>query len=135
MSDQHPLEHVNEENEDSLQTLVAAIELEEFSLIFARCNYARLRDRMMERLRELCPGDIRAIALKESDKTLFTTIKNQLGAEKPAALMVFGFELVRDIDQVLISTNQVREEFSKNFSYPVVLWLNDEVLKKLSCLA
>ena len=139
MSDQHPLEHVNEENEDSLQTLVAAIELEEFSLIFARCNYARLRDRMVERLRELCPGDIRGdirdIALQESDKTLFTTIKNQLGDEKPAALMVFGFELVRDIDQVLISTNQVREEFSKNFSYPVVLWLNDEVLKKLSRLA
>ncbi|MEW6494128.1 MAG: tetratricopeptide repeat protein, partial [Cyanobacteriota bacterium] len=135
MSDQHQLEHVNEENEDSLQMLVAAIELEEFSLIFARCNYGSLRDRMVERLRELCPGDIRAIALKESDNTLFTTIKNQLGDEKPAALMVFGFESVRDIDQVLISTNQVREEFSKNFSFPVVLWLHDEVLKKLSRLA
>ncbi|MBW4674831.1 MAG: hypothetical protein KME52_12610 [Desmonostoc geniculatum HA4340-LM1] len=49
--------------------------------------------------------------------------------------MVFGLESVKDIDTVLTSANQVREEFRKNFPFPVVLLVNDQVLQKLIRLA
>jgi tetratricopeptide (TPR) repeat protein len=36
---------------------------------------------------------------------------------------------------VLASTNQVREEFRQTFPFPLILWVNDDVLKKLLRLA
>jgi tetratricopeptide (TPR) repeat protein len=38
---------------------------------------------------------------------------------------------VSDIKIVLTSSNYIREEFSKNFPFPLVLWINDEVQQKL----
>ncbi|WP_242045668.1 hypothetical protein [Calothrix sp. FACHB-1219] len=124
-------------NEESLQTLVRAIRLSqgEFSLILLRCNYAALRQRIVQRLHQLSPVEIREITLPASVKTLYTAIKSQLGDEQPKALMVFGLESVKDIDTVLTAANQVREEFRKNFSFPILLWINDQVLQKMIRLA
>ncbi len=49
--------------------------------------------------------------------------------------MILGLESVKDIDNLLISANQVREEFRQHFPFPLVLWVNDEVLCKLIRLA
>jgi tetratricopeptide (TPR) repeat protein len=124
-------------NEKSLSALVRAIALSQgnFKLILARCNYGALRDRIVQRLRELSPVKIREIVLPESVKSLYTTIKAELGDEMPQALMVFGLESISDIKTVLKSSNYIREEFSKHFLFPLVLWVNDEVLKKLLRLA
>lgn len=145
MSNPHQPEDVTAYNESSLQALVRAIERSsrcaialsqgEFSLILARCNYSALRERMVQRLRQLCPVKIRELVLPESVKTLYTTIQAELGDEQPLALMVFGLESVNDLNTVLTSTNQVREEFRKNFPFPLVLWSNDEVLRHLIRLA
>jgi WD40 repeat protein len=125
------------DNQESLEVLVRAItfSLGEFSLILVRCNYAHLRQQFVQRLREQCPIKIRELVLDESIKTLYTTIKTALQGEKPDALMVLGLELVNDIDRVIVATNQVREEFRKNFPFPIVLWVNDEVLTKFIRLA
>jgi len=141
MSEAHQAEDIAAENEASLRSLVRAITLSQgqFSLILVRCNYEALRDtlseslrdRIMERLRELCPVPITDLVLAESVKTLYTTIQAELGSQTPKALMVFGLESVSAIDQVLTSTNQVREEFRKNFPFPLILWVNDVVLQKL----
>ncbi len=64
-----------------------------------------------------------------------STIQKQLKDEQPSAAMVFGLESVKDIDRLLISANQVREEFRKNFHFPLVLWVTDEILQKLIRLA
>ena len=130
-------EDVATENEESLQTLIRAITLSqgEFSLILVRCNYAHLRERIVQQLREQCPVKIRELVLDESVKTLYTTIAQALEDEQPNALMVFGLESVDAIDQVIVATNQVREEFRKNFPFPIVLWVNDEVLQKFIRLA
>lgn len=101
----------------------------------ARCNYGSLRSRLIERLQELCSVEIRVLVLKESDKILYATIREALGEDRPAALMVLGLESVRDIEQMLTSSNQVREEFRKNLPFPLVLWVNDDVLKNLMGLA
>ncbi|MEH2364838.1 nSTAND1 domain-containing NTPase, partial [Nostoc sp.] len=137
MSNQQEPENLAPDNEQSLQTLVRAITLSqgEFSLILLRCNYADLRQRMVERLRQLSPVQIREITLPASVKTLYTNIREQLLDEQPPALMVFGLESVKDIDTVLTSANQVREEFRKNFPFPILLWVNDQVLQKFIRLA
>ncbi|HEY9634686.1 MAG TPA: hypothetical protein V6D14_14890 [Coleofasciculaceae cyanobacterium] len=119
-------------NQNSLKTLLRAITRSEgsFSLILARCNYTTLRQQIVRQLQEQCTVQIRELVLEQSVKTLYTTIEANLDQEQPTALMVFGLEAVSDIDQVLTSTNRVREEF-RNFAFPLVVWVTDEVLQKL----
>ncbi|MBD2772965.1 hypothetical protein [Iningainema tapete] len=124
-------------NENSLQELSWAIESSngEFSLILAHCNSASLQRRLMQRLLESVRVEIRSLLLDKSVKTLYTTIQAELGDEHPQALVVSGLESVKTIDSLLKGANQVREEFRKNFPFPVVLWVTDEVLQKLIRLA
>jgi len=49
----------------------------------------------------------------------------------PPALIILGLESVEALDDLLTSTNQVRDEFRKRLPFPLVLWVNDEVLHKL----
>ncbi|MBD2726137.1 PD40 domain-containing protein [Nostoc sp. FACHB-892] len=137
MSNQQEPENLPFDNEHSLQTLVRTITFSqgEFSLILLRCNYTALRQRMVERLHQLSPIHISEIILPASVKTLYTNIREQIGDEQPPALMVFGLELVKDVETVLASANQVREEFKKNFPFPILLWVNDSVLQKFIRLA
>ncbi|MEA5610036.1 WD40 repeat domain-containing protein [Nodularia spumigena] len=137
MSNQYEPENLEVKNQQSLQTLVRAITLSEgeFSLILLRCNYAVLRQTMVESLHQLSPVQIREITLPTSVKTLYTAIKEQLGDEQPPALMVFGLESVKDIDTVLTAANRVREQFRKQFPFPILLWVNDQTLQKLIRLA
>ncbi|AOY80813.1 hypothetical protein BJP36_13735 [Moorena producens JHB] len=120
-------------NERALQTLAWAIEASQgqFSLIFAHCNYTYVQQQMTEGLRETCPVQIREVVLKKSDSRLYSKIRQDLGDQQPEVVMVFGLEAVDDIDSLLAATNQVREEFRKNFHFPLVLWINDEVQTKL----
>ena len=126
------IEKVVVDNDDSLRTLIRAITRSQgyFSLILARCNDATVREGVMQQLRHRCPVKIRELALKRSDKTLYTTVSDALGVEQPNALMVSSLESVASLDQVLVATNQVREEF-RNFSCPFILWITDEILHKL----
>ena len=120
-------------NERALQRLAWAIEASQgqFSLIFAHCNYTYVQQQMTEGLRETSPVQIREVVLKKSDTKLYSKIRQDLGDQQPEAVMVFGLEAVDDIDSLLAATNQVREEFRKNFHFPLVLWINDQVQTKL----
>ncbi|MBD0347061.1 MAG: hypothetical protein ICV63_19995, partial [Coleofasciculus sp. Co-bin14] len=66
-------------NERSLKALDRAIALSlgEFSLVLVRCNYQRLRERMVQQLQELSKHryKVRDVVLPESATTLYTTIK------------------------------------------------------------
>ncbi len=137
MSNLHRPEDVAAYNESALEELAWAIEASvgQFKLFLARCNYTSLRSQLVEQLQELTGVEIRILELKTSEKTLYARIQAELDSEQPDALMVFGLEAVGDLDELLSATNQVREEFRKNFHFPLVLWVNDEVLKKLLQLA
>ncbi|MEH1886537.1 WD40 repeat domain-containing protein, partial [Nostoc sp.] len=135
-------EHVNSDVYDglhlrSLKQLAWAIEssVGQFKLILARCNYASLRDRLISRLREICQVEIRVLAVQQSRKTLYTAIQEEFGEEIPACVMVVGLESVQNLSVMLTSANQVREEFRKNFAFPLVLWIDDEIYKQLIQLA
>ena len=133
MSEAQPPESISAHNERALQHLAWAIEasLGQFKLFVARCNYTGLRSRLIERLQVLTEVNIRVLHLQESERTLYATIRRELGEEQPDALMVFGLENVGDIEQLLTATNQVREEFRNNFHFPLVLWVTDQVFKEL----
>ena len=128
-------------NEQSLKALDRAIALSrgEFSLVLVRCNYKRLRDRMLHKLQKRCKHryKIREIVLPESVTTLYTTIQTYghgtacSSTERHPALFILGLESVVALDDLLTSSNQVRDEFRKRLPFPLVLWVNDEVLQKL----
>ena len=137
MVNRHHSEDVLKYNENYLQELIWAIATsqEEFSLILALCNGASLRRRLVQNLQASSDLKIREIVLDKSIKTFFQTIQNLLGSEHPQALVVSGLESVSKLEQVLSGANQVREEFRKNFHFPLVLWVTDDVLHKLMRLA
>lgn len=124
-------------NERSLRRLIRSITNSQghFALILVRCNYTHLREQMVQQLREQCPVQVRELYLSASVTTLYTTIQVNLGEEKPQALMVFGLEQVKALDQVLTSANQVREEFRKSFLFPIVLWVTNDTLQRLTRVA
>ncbi|MCT7956144.1 nSTAND1 domain-containing NTPase [Laspinema palackyanum] len=130
-------EQISPENEKALKKLAWALEASrgEFKLFIARCNYIQLRDRLAQRLQQLCSVEIRRIEVKAGDRLLHSRIRLELGEEQPDALMVFGLEIVTDIQTLLSSANQVREEFQNHFHFPLVLWVNDEVQKKVRQIA
>ncbi|MEH2226107.1 nSTAND1 domain-containing NTPase [Nostoc sp.] len=137
MTDSQPLEDEHINTNRSLKQLAWAIEssVGQFKLILARCNYASLRDRLISRLREICQVEIRVLTVQQSNKTLYTAIQEEFGAEMPACVMVVGLESVQNLPVMLTSANQVREEFRKNFAFPLVLWIDDEIYKHLIQLA
>ncbi|MBD2544872.1 WD40 domain-containing protein [Planktothricoides raciborskii] len=120
-------------NQGTLKMLRRAISFSggEFSLILVRCNYQLLRDRLLEKLQEFPELEIRTISLMPSTQTLYQTIAEGLGKTMPHAFMVFGLELLENLDGLVTATNQVRDEFRKNFPFVLVLWVNDPVLKVL----
>ncbi|MEM9924429.1 MAG: ATP-binding protein [Cyanobacteria bacterium P01_D01_bin.50] len=120
-------------NEEGLEELAWTLEASvgEFKLILARCNYLRLRSRLVKRLRQLTNIDIRILNLERTDKTLYGTIAEEVKDNPPDALMVFYLESVHNLKQMFRATNQVREEFRKRFHFPVVLWVTDDVLPQL----
>ncbi|MBC6433570.1 ribosome assembly protein 4, partial [Nostoc sp. HG1] len=121
----------------SLQQLAWAIEASagQFKLILARCNYASLRDRLIEKLREISQVEIQLLVVQQSHKTLYTAIRDEFGENVPGCVMVVGLETVQNLAVMLTSANQVREEFRKNFAFPLVLWIDDEIYKQLIQLA
>jgi hypothetical protein len=121
----------------SLEELIWTLEASqgEFRLILARCNYIRLRSRLVKDLQNITNFDIEIINLKKTDVALYQTIAAQVADSQKEAVMVLGLESLQDLAQLLSTTNQVREEFRKNFPFPLVLWVTDEVLAKLIRLA
>ncbi|WP_414754347.1 ribosome assembly protein 4 [Anabaena sp. CCY 9910] len=120
-------------NDRSAQQLAWAIDASvgQFKLILARCNYASLRDRLIKRLQEICQAEIYVLEVQQSDKTLYTAIRDEFGAEILGCVMVVGLEKVQDLAVMLSSANQVREEFRQHFHFPLVLWIDDEIYKQL----
>ncbi|AFY33697.1 sigma-54 interacting domain-containing protein [Calothrix sp. PCC 7507] len=126
----------NDQINRSLEQLAWAIQASvgQFKLILAKCNYVQQRDRLIARLQEISTVKISVLALKPSQRTLYTAIREELG-DDVQALMVVGLDKLPDLAQMLTSANQVREEFRKSFPFPIVLWVNDEVHQQLMQLA
>ncbi|PZV10947.1 MAG: hypothetical protein DCF22_15525 [Leptolyngbya sp.] len=124
-------------NEEALRRLVRSIELSrgKFSLILVRCNYKNLQQQMLQQLRTVSTVAFREVVLSPSADTLHTGIKSLLGNEQPSAVAVLDIEEVKEVDNLLTRSNQVRDRFRIDFSFPLMFWVNDIVLQKLVKLA
>ncbi|MEH1928077.1 MAG: hypothetical protein V7K14_00025 [Nostoc sp.] len=107
----------------------------EFSLLLACCNSVPRQQQVLNLLTEFSSADIHEVLLSPAADKLYTAITNEIGTTQPEALMVRGLESVVAINQLIISTNIMRDEFRKQFRFPLVLWINDEILCKLVWLA
>ncbi len=120
-------------NERSFSTLMRALRLSQgyFSFILVNCNSLALRQQIVDRVEATCAVKPRQLFLPESATTLYRTIAAEVDGEQPPALMILGLESVQAIDRLLVSTNLLCSEFSKKFSFPVVFWVTDELLRKI----
>ncbi|MGB6298996.1 MAG: hypothetical protein WBF90_22850 [Rivularia sp. (in: cyanobacteria)] len=119
-----------------VQRLARAIALSdgEFSLLLACCN-ADKQEEVISVLKEFSMVDIRKVILSSKAETLYTNIVSVLGSNQPDALVVRGLESVEAINELIISTNLMRDEFGKQFKFPLVLFVNEDILRKLVRLA
>ncbi|MDJ0615729.1 MAG: hypothetical protein QNJ63_03110 [Calothrix sp. MO_192.B10] len=112
-----------------------AISQGQFSLLLACCNSVNKQQQLLGSLMEFSPVKINEIILPPSTETLYTTISNILGDNQPPSLIVRGLESITAMNQLIVSTNIMRDEFPKKFQFPLVLWINDDILRNLIWLA
>ncbi len=124
-------------NTSAIQRLVRAITFSEgqFSLLLACCNSTSKQQQAVSLLKEFSSVEIKEIFIPPNSETLYKAIANSLGSTQPSALMVSGLDSVIGINQLITSTNLMRDAFPKKFHFPLILWVNDEILRKLIWLA
>ena len=136
MTNSQPQDHnQHADHQQLLKQLAWAMETaaseQEFSLIFAHCNYTQWRDQLIKQLAEVCSVEILPIGLTpevtQLYRTIYSKIQSQLGQQQPQGIMVYGFEVVRNLEQLLRLANRVREEFRIQFHVPVLFWVDDRV--------
>jgi WD40 repeat protein len=139
MVERHPQADLKATNERALRSLGRAVALSsgQFSVVLVCCNYRVLQERMLQRLEELSLGayQIQKVVLPHNVRSLYTTIHLQLTEQQPSAMMVYGLDSVDGIDDLLRSINHIRDEFRKRHPFPMILWVNEEVLQKVVRLA
>ena len=141
MVERHPQADVRAANERAIRNLGRAIALSsgQFSLVLVCCNYRVLQEQMLQQLDELSPEvhQIQKVVLPHNARSLYTSIHLQLLTQKnpPSALMILGLESVDGLDDLLRSINHIRDEFRKRHPFPMIVWVNEEVLQKVARLA
>ncbi|PHM07504.1 nSTAND1 domain-containing NTPase [Nostoc sp. 'Peltigera malacea cyanobiont' DB3992] len=141
MVERHAQVDVTAANERALRSLGRAITLSsgQFSLVLVCCNYRVLQELMLQRLEEISSGvhHIQKVILPHNARSLYTSIHLQLltEANPPSALMILGLESVDGLDDLLSSINHIRDEFRKRHPFPMIVWVNEEILQKVVRLA
>ena len=124
-------------NEQALKHLNRAVNLSQgqFTLILASCESRYLQRQLVKQLQEIAYLPLKVLTLHPATQTVFTAIQNALAKQQPAALMVLGLDLVTELEEVLRATNLVREELRDHFPFPLVLWVNEGILRQLRRVA
>lgn len=132
-------QHIMAINQQSLHSLYRAITFSknQFSVILVCCNYQFLHDLIHQELVNMGwkSENFQTITLHNKTTSLYTTIQSQLTITNPDGLIIVGFESVDGIDDLWRSINQVRDEFRKSYSIPIIFCINDEILHKIWRLA
>ncbi|MBO1052839.1 MAG: ribosome assembly protein 4, partial [Dolichospermum sp. DET73] len=119
-------------NSQQLEDLAWSLEAStgEFKLILAKCNYLDLQNQLIQELQKICQIEIQILRLQASERTLYNAIQAEFDQEI-AALMIVGWESLPNLSKMFSSANQVREEFRNNCSYPLVLWINNQIYQQI----
>ncbi|MGK7898244.1 MAG: hypothetical protein AB4372_32655, partial [Xenococcus sp. (in: cyanobacteria)] len=137
MKNTSPINPLNPNNQRKLQALIKEIRLNsgKFKLILARCEYKDLRKSVLEELVKDKSLLVETLDLSPEVNNLFNEIQDFLSGRKTqslSALMILGLEEIDDLETLFANFNQVRTQFQTSLSFPLVLWLTDEVLTLLN---
>jgi WD40 repeat protein len=129
------MSEITNSNQDSFRKLTRAICYSEgtFSLIFVRCNYAEVRDNVLKMLRQEIEN-VLVISLPKETHKVFDLINEEVGDKSPSSVIILDIEKVDKLDDLLAAINGDRDRF-REFGFPLVCWLNDFLLTKLTKLA
>lgn len=134
-----PTSILTPENQRGIKSLSRAIAFSQgqFSLVLVACNYADLRHQVIEKLQtELSSEyDLREVEVPKRVISLYSTLHAEIGDSQPSALLILGLESIETLDDFLRTLNHVRDEFRKRHQFPMVFWVNDELLGKLRRIA
>ncbi|MDB9517280.1 hypothetical protein PN466_10010 [Roseofilum reptotaenium CS-1145] len=124
-------------NQKSIEELAWEIEASQgkFTLILAHCNYQSLQEVVVQQLHQRSSVPIRDLKIEPETTQLFAVLKEKVLADPPLAVMVFGLELTENPEKLLAGMNQIREEFQKNCLFPMIVWVNDSLVKQFIRLA
>ncbi|HEY9641982.1 MAG TPA: hypothetical protein V6C57_15960 [Coleofasciculaceae cyanobacterium] len=130
-------ENIRAVNRQSLQTLVRSVTLNpgEFSLIVVRCNYGRLQRMLLDAVQETTALTVGEVKLTPQTPTLYKAVQAAVRHQSPQVLMITGLESVPHAEALLAGANLVRDEFRKNFRFPLVLWTTDQMYQMLTQVA
>ncbi len=130
------------QNQAALEELTSAIAFgqgaDTITLLLARCNYGRLRDQMVEQLGQRLAGEdlqgpVQVLQLGTDDYNLYAQLQMmQRGDSPPGAVLVLGMERLGSLEVFLVELNKRREEFRREFPFPLVLWFTDQGYRLLS---
>lgn len=126
------------EDDRALKTLARSISLSQnrFSLIFVRSVYPRTH--ILSLLQERYNLAPELLDVPTDAKQLYPIIQHCWDAcdqGHVSALSIAGLDTVAHLDELIVSTNQVRNEFRQNFPTPIVIWVNDAIIQTLIKLA
>ena len=123
-------------NDKTLRQLVAAIARSQgqFKLILVRCDYTQARSQWTQRLTDRCHSEhglsVPVLTLPKTGTTLYSCIGEFLQARGELhGVQVVGLEGLAQLDALLANANQVRENL-REFPFPVLVWLDDAVLRR-----
>ncbi len=138
MAEAQPPSDIVSGNQVALRSLQRAIAFSQgqFSLVLVCCNYLHQQEGIIQQIQENHPH-IQKVILEPNAISLYRTIKLQLQQQnsQPSGVMVLGIETVEAVDDLLGATNHIRDEFRKHHSFPLVLWMNEEIMQKMMRLA
>jgi tetratricopeptide (TPR) repeat protein len=129
------------QNEAALAELTSAIAFgqgaDTITLLLVRCNYGALRERMVAALvarlaAEALDGPVHTLRLAPQDSNLYAQVRAVAAEQRPGAVLVLGTEGVDALDVLLVEMNKRREEFRRDFPFPLVLWFTDDGYRQLS---
>ncbi len=123
----------NDQSLEELETLLLDCQ-GEFCLIFAICNFNDLQSEKIKQLTQIMSGHNFRLNIKSvprNIKSLYSFCEKQnSSSETFDCLAITDLNKVNQIDTILTSANQIREKFKKQFYFPIVIWINNELLVK-----
>jgi WD40 repeat protein/DNA replication protein DnaC len=121
------------DNAEILAELLRSIDLGqgEFSLLLVRCNYHGLQQALLANLREQSKLTLAEVMLAPTATSLYSAMVHQVGEGQPAAVSILGLNAVDQLDDVLAAANTMRESFRQTFPFPVLLWVDDDLLAQI----
>lgn len=124
-------------NTDKLKKILRSVRLGQGSFDFsiAKCNSSHSRDKLIKQLQEESDIPIKIISLDKKETQLHRKIIEFSEIEPIQVLVIYGFEMVENLEALWTNANLIREEFRKNYPFPMIWWLMENEFQQFMRIA